>query len=251
LFGKKPNTQSVVSFIVEEIEKAIIEKGLKPGDKLPPSRELQSLLGTSQGTLREALRALEQKGLIGARPGRNGGIYVKAVTSNQIGDSLGLLIRQKQVSQENLSVFRSSLEVTAASLAAIDACHKEIMRLKRLKAKAEEAMKRGLEGWHEFYRIEDRMHQQLARMTGNPLFETVLTAVYKNYPNYNHELIPLELINMAESLQDWEEIINSVETGRPDKASWAMTRHIHRWLPLGEKIKAVSKNAKYQIFELK
>jgi alanine racemase len=35
LFKKKPNTQSVVNFIVEQIEKEIIEKGLRPGDKLP------------------------------------------------------------------------------------------------------------------------------------------------------------------------------------------------------------------------
>jgi len=251
LFEKKPNVKSVVSFIVEQIEKAIMEKGLQPGDKLPPSRELQVLLGSSQGTLREALRVLEQKGLIGSKPGRNGGIYVKAVTSDRIGDSLGLLIRQKQVSQEDLSVFRSSLEVTAASLAAINAGKKEVVRLKKLKARAEAIIKQGIEGWQEFYRIEDQMHQQLAGMTGNPLFETVLTAVYKNYPNYNHELIPREARNMVESLQDWDEIVESVETGRPDKASWAMTRHIHRWLPLGEKLKAVSKTTKYQIFELK
>ena len=231
MFRKKPEKESVVEFIVGQIENAIIERELKPGDKLPPSRELQKMLGTSQGTLREALRILEQKGLLEARLGRSGGLYVKAVTSDKISESLALLIRQKQISAEHVSVFRSTLEVSAASLAAIMADASDTAALKKLLNEAEAHLKAGIDSYDAFYEVEDRMHAALATMTQNPLFESVLITVYKNLPGYNKELIPPQVKNMKDSFDDWVQLIQSIENRRPDKAGWIMTRHIQRFLP--------------------
>jgi adenylyltransferase/sulfurtransferase len=47
----------------------ILDGSLRPGDQLPPERELMSQLGVSRATLREALKALEETKLIEARPG--------------------------------------------------------------------------------------------------------------------------------------------------------------------------------------
>ncbi len=233
MFKKRPYKKSAVSYIVEQIEQAIIEQGLQPGDKLPPSRELQQLLGSSQGTLREALRILEQKGLIESRLGRSGGIYVKAVSSEQISESLGLLIRQKQVSQEHLFVFRCTLEVSAASLASVSPDKNDIQQLKKLQKKAGIHLKKGISAWEAFYEVENQLHQQLARMTHNPLFESVLLTVYNNYPNYNHDLIPSDIHNMKNTYNDWEQLIQAIEKKRPDTAGMVMTRHIHLFLPPG------------------
>ena len=128
------------------------------------------MLGTSQGALREALRILEQKGLVEARLGRNGGLYVRNVTSAQIRESLGLMIRQKQISMEHLVVFRNNLEVSAASLAVIKAGPEEIDAFKKLLDEAAKHVADGVRGWTRFYQIEDRMHRTLASTTGNPLF---------------------------------------------------------------------------------
>ena len=231
LFHKKRKTKSAVDFVVDQIEEAVIEHGLKPGDKLPTSRELQGLVGTSQGTLREALRILQQKGLIEARLGRTGGLYVKAVSSDQMSESLGLLIRQRQISLEHLFVFRSTLEVSAASLAAIQAENEDIKPLKKMIAEAEKYLTEGLRSWRRFYEVEDRMHRALARMTKNPLFESVLITVYQNCPGYNSQLVPTKPENMRDSYQDWCQILESLETKRPEKASWVMTKHIQRFLP--------------------
>ncbi len=231
LFQKRKNTKSATAFAVEQIEGAIINKGLRPGDKLPPSRDLQRLLGTSQGTLREALRILEEKELIEVKPGRSGGIYVRAVTSNRIGDSLALMIRQKQISSEDLLVFRSTLEVSAASLAAIEAEKKDIAQLKELMAQAEKHLEKGVAGWDEYYRIEDLMHQTLVKMTQNPLFESVLLTVYQHYQGYNCELVPRVWKNMKDSFEDWCQLLEALETRHPPKAGWIMTRHIQRFLP--------------------
>ena len=55
--------------IVGQIQELIQEGVLKPGDRLPPERELAERLQVSRSSLREAMRALELQGLVVSRPG--------------------------------------------------------------------------------------------------------------------------------------------------------------------------------------
>ena len=59
--------------IVDQIQEAILDGRFKAGDMLPSERELKEMFQTSRGTLREALRVLEQKGLIEIKLGVGGG----------------------------------------------------------------------------------------------------------------------------------------------------------------------------------
>ena len=64
--------------VVEQIQEAILDGRLTTGQTLPAERELKEMFSISRGTLREALRVLEQKGLIEIRLGVNGGAVVTA-----------------------------------------------------------------------------------------------------------------------------------------------------------------------------
>ena len=59
------------------LERAIASGELEPGDRLPPERELARRLRVSRMTLRQALRALEGRGLVSRRVGRDGGTFVE------------------------------------------------------------------------------------------------------------------------------------------------------------------------------
>jgi GntR family transcriptional regulator len=59
------------------LERAIATGKLAPGDRLPPERELARRLRVSRMTLRQALRALEERGLVSRRVGRDGGTFVE------------------------------------------------------------------------------------------------------------------------------------------------------------------------------
>src|SRR5688572_14466552 len=58
------------------IREAIVERGLRPGDRLPSEGDLAIMLGSSRLIVREALRALEAVGVLESRPGS--GWYVRA-----------------------------------------------------------------------------------------------------------------------------------------------------------------------------
>src|SRR4051812_50019963 len=64
--------------ITEQIRRAILERRLQPGDRLPNQRELAERFGGSRVTVRDALRTLEAGGLLAIRVGASGGPFVTA-----------------------------------------------------------------------------------------------------------------------------------------------------------------------------
>jgi len=72
-----PSEQPVHSRIAVWLERLIVTGSLQPGDKLPPEVEIAGALGVSRMTLRQALAAIEAKGLIRRSRGRFGGNFVE------------------------------------------------------------------------------------------------------------------------------------------------------------------------------
>ena len=66
---KKLKPNRIFQDVVDQIQEAVITGKLKPGDMLPGELKLKDMFETSRGTLREALRVLEQKGLIETKVG--------------------------------------------------------------------------------------------------------------------------------------------------------------------------------------
>ncbi len=69
--------------ISEQIKDWIVERALKPGDRLPGERELIEIFGASKSSVREALTALEVQGLVKLRTGPGGGAFVAAISDGR------------------------------------------------------------------------------------------------------------------------------------------------------------------------
>jgi len=65
--------------ISEQIKEMIVERRLKPGERLPAERELMEIFGASKGSVREALSALRSQGLIRTRTGPGGGVFLAEI----------------------------------------------------------------------------------------------------------------------------------------------------------------------------
>jgi DNA-binding transcriptional regulator YhcF (GntR family) len=81
---KSAGASPAYSQIVQFIENSIRTDKLRPGDKLPPERELAEQLGTARGTIKKAYEELERKSLIEAAQGR--GSFVSAGPVPSAGD---------------------------------------------------------------------------------------------------------------------------------------------------------------------
>lgn len=90
--------------------------GHPPRTKLPGERELAVRLGVSRPLVREAMRALSERGLIEVSPGR--GAFTRLPDTTDLAKPLDSLFRRRQVTARQLVEARLMLECEAASLAA-------------------------------------------------------------------------------------------------------------------------------------
>ena len=155
--------------IVGQIQEAILDGRLQAGDTLPSEREMKTMFDTSRGTLREALRVLEERGLIDIKLGVGGGSVVKAVGVDKVSESLALLIRTQRVSLKHLAEFRESVEGVIIARAAERATPEDIGKLEALLEEAGKHIGRGTAGRDKFIDIDKQIHLVLAEITGNPM----------------------------------------------------------------------------------
>src|SRR5262249_35070818 len=62
--------------IVKQIKETLFAGKLQAGDRLPTERELAEKFETSRASVREALRTLEQEGMVNIKKGASGGIFI-------------------------------------------------------------------------------------------------------------------------------------------------------------------------------
>ncbi|MCP4024085.1 MAG: FadR family transcriptional regulator, partial [Desulfobacteraceae bacterium] len=133
--------------VVDQIQNAICDGDIQPGDRLPPEMKLKEMFDTSRGTVREALRVLEQKGLVTIKTGVKGGATVQDVNTEAMSDSIALLIRHQKVSLSQLADFRTLLERHVAVQAAQKASVNDIQKLDAILLEAKAHVKTQPDGW--------------------------------------------------------------------------------------------------------
>lgn len=220
--------------VVQQIQDAILEGRLKPGDKLPPEREMKEMFRSSRGTLREALRILEQKGLITIKTGVAGGAVVNSLTTDQISENLDLLIRYQKVSLRDLAEFREGVEGIVAGLAVERAKSEDIQYLKKLLADAKGHLDEGTCDWDNFIHVDNQLHMALAHIAGNPIYESILKTIYDNIHRYFDQFLTREEGLLRENYQDLCEIVEAVENRQAAQAHLLVQNHVYRFNRLME-----------------
>lgn len=224
--------------IISQIQEAILRDDLKAGDRLPPERELKEIFRTSRGTLREALRVLEQKGLIEIKTGVSGGAFIKAVTSHQMSESLDLLLRSQKVSLKDLAEFRAGVEGIVTGHAAEIAGKEDIKVLNDIINLAKINIEEDNPSWDKFIDIDNKFHMELARIAGNNLYNLVLKSIHNNINRYYDSYLSKEKKIVNECYQDICEIIKAVEEGNAAKSRFLAQEHVrrfNRFMELAEK----------------
>ncbi len=214
--------------LVEEIQNAICEGEFRVGERLPSEMKLAELFSTSRGTVREALRVLEQKGLVDIKTGVRGGPVVKGATTEAMSDSIGLLIRHQKVSLEELSEFRELLEGHVAAQAARTASPEQRDELTGIMAGIK-AIAYGEDtpaDWENFNRQDSRFHRALARCGGNVLIQANLDTLHENIQAYFVRYLPFKPAYLVENVNSLGAILDSVMNRNPEEARKRAVAHV-------------------------
>jgi len=110
-------TQRLYEQVAGQVTDLVARGEFKPGDRLPPERDLAKLLGVSRPTVREAMIALEIAGLVDVRVGA--GVFVTDKAKNGThGSANGRLFEGAGSSPLELIAARRTIEPEVAALAA-------------------------------------------------------------------------------------------------------------------------------------
>jgi len=199
--------------IVEQIETAVADGSLRPGQRLPSERELVTQFGASRPTVREALRVLESNGLVRSRPGDPLGPEILAFSPQGLAKQMTRLTRVDQMSIADLVAFRMILDGSANLLAARLRSEQELAAMERTTEVMEGAIEAGFEAFSE---ADVAFHDAVALASRNTLIQ-VCNSVVRG--------VVLSLISdkvtrarnskalMRESLRHHREVLDAIRAG--------------------------------------
>lgn len=104
--------------IVSQIEIAIADGTLKPGQHLPSEREMMENFAVSRPTIREALRVLESNGLVRSKHGNPKGPEILKPSADLLYRPVRQLVRTNRLSLNEFLPMRITLDGLACALAA-------------------------------------------------------------------------------------------------------------------------------------
>lgn len=148
---------------------------LKPGDKLPPERDLARQFQVGRNAVREALRDLEGKGILRLEQGRSGGAFVRPANASRVTHALVDMIDIGSIGVGDLTEARVLFMDLVVGLACERATEADFERLERNVDETEEFTRAGL-----IRERTDRLGQfytLLAEATGNTVLAIVATSL--------------------------------------------------------------------------
>ena len=158
--------------IVKQIEDSILEGALKPGDQLPAERDLAQQFGVSRTAVREAVKALREKGLVEAYSGR--GTFVTNGTSQAIKQSLDFMMRiGQQDGLAHLAEVRQILEPEIAAMAATRVQEQHLATMREAVALMDQALRDP----DAYIEADLDFHLSLAEAAGNPIILSLIDSI--------------------------------------------------------------------------
>ena len=214
----RPNRSKVYEQVAEQLQKRILEQ-LKPGDLLPPERELVRMLGVSRSSIRDAIRSLELLGLLEPRQG------VGTIVCEPSADSLatplaGVLLKKRKMVGELLDV-RKMIEPPLAARAAQHASASTIEAMEEILVRQQEKVQRGELAIEE----DSEFHYQVALAADNSVVLKVVDVLMDLLRETRERSLQVEG-RQEKALAGHRRILAALKNRDAAGAEVAMRRHL-------------------------
>jgi GntR family transcriptional repressor for pyruvate dehydrogenase complex len=208
--------------IVSQIEDRIVRGDLEPGDRLAPERELAEQFGVSRTAIREAVKALAQKGLVEVLPGR--GTFVTDGTTQAVRHSLDLMMKIGSVEGlRSLVEVREILEPEIAALAAERATEEQLAAMEETVA----VMEGTLSEIDEFIEADMDFHLALAEGAQNVLILTLVDTLVELLRSHRERIASVEG-GIERAQEHHRRVLAAVMQRDPEAARDAMRAHLQQ-----------------------
>lgn len=212
----------------QRILSLIKEKQLKPGDKLPPERELSAILKVSRPSLREALRALKLVNLIENRQGS--GTFVSSLNTDKLVEHLEIEFDLDDSTYADILQARIILESGTAALAARHISDEEIIIMENCLNEA----KNVTTDPESFMAWDIDLHRRIMHAAGNNIIQAFMHLI-ERVSIYSRRRTGDSIKVRQQALKDHRKIVQALKDHDEDKARLAMAEHLSN---IGRKISA-------------
>ena len=211
--------RTMTELVSQRLVALLSDGALRPGDKLPPERELAQQLGVGRTTVREALKLLTLGGLLEAR--RGDGTYVRQSFTSFLSQQIEWPVLLSVQEVDKIVEVREALEVKASRLAAERATPEEVERIGIFRELLE------IEG-RDIERETDldlEFHHAIAEASHNEL----LSGLMLSLQNILHQYIALsnQMTDRLETtVTEHQAIYDAIAASDVDGAERAMSEHL-------------------------
>jgi GntR family transcriptional repressor for pyruvate dehydrogenase complex len=205
--------------IVNQIKNQISEGMLKPGDRLPPERDLVKEFGVSRPSLREALNSLVAMGFLEVKGKRT---YIKSVASESMLDPLSLLIKTDTQKIFDLIEVRKAIETWGAFLAAQRATEEDIKQLENIL----EEMGKAFEQGRSWEKQDADFHLGIAQATHNTIHTHMMSTIY-DFLRESVARVFKDRAKVKKLLDHHYRIFSAIKNHSPEKARERTLEHLN------------------------
>jgi len=231
----KPVTRATLpQEIVAAIADLIMARVWKPGDRIPPEKELAARFHVGRSTIREAVKSLVILGVIEARAGD--GSYIRGGTSDLLSGAFqwGMMLTEQNLG--DLVDIRILIEVECAGQAAA-------ARKPDIGATLTQLTGQMSEVWNqpkEFMRLDNYFHETIAAATDNPLYLSLSKTIQSLVGVWYPQTFQLDRTKAA-TLDEHFAIAAAIQANDEQAARQAMRQHIER---AGERLSRIVDRSK-------
>ena len=211
--------QKLYQQVAESIATAIAKGRYAPGSRLPAERDLAEDFKVSRPTIREAMIALEIRGLVGAKKGS--GIYVTATLPD-----LTSTTPELDVGAFELIEARTLFEGEAAALAATAIDAQQLDELRKLLVEMEQAGETSAA-----LDADKQFHLAITKATGNSVVVSVvemLWTIREQSPLCVHMFAKARREGVTPRVNEHQLIVDALAARDPQLARETMRSHLRR-----------------------
>ena len=212
----------LVHQVEEQIEKLIDESKYAPGSKLPTELELCQALNVSRGTVREAFRFLQAKGVVELRAGR--GAFVSEPAAPENSEAISWLVENEE-DLKNVIELRAAIEPLAAKLTAercSDAAAAELRALySQFVASADES------NYAELARLDEQFHSKIVENCGNDLIIDIVKRLNDGMTSFRRNTFQVNK-HIKDTVGPHGNVMKAIVAHDSVKAEREMRKHLNK-----------------------